>query len=406
MADQLLITKKDNAILSVRVEDKKAVQIQAQSRHADTLLGNIYVGKVRNIVKNINAAFVEYEQGKMGYLSLDTKICPIHTDGVVSDGTRVLMGDEIIVQIEREAVKTKPPTLSGTLNLPGKYVVLIYGENMVSISSKIRDAEKKQQLRKFLQDNIDGDYGFIARTNSKDVSEEKILKEIEFLKQQLEKILKYGIHRAKFNCIYQAPAAYLCDIRDSYDSRLEDIITDDDDIYSEITEFIKVYQPEDIKKVRRWNENDGKLDAVYDVTKTLEHALMPKVWLKNGGYLVIQPTEALVSIDVNTGKAISKKKDVQKTFLKVNLEAATQIAKQLRLRNLSGMILIDFIDMKEPEYNKQLMDRLRMEFAKDPVRTILVDMTKLGLVEVTRKKVRKSLYEQIRECEVNVLEQT
>ena len=393
MANQLLITKKDGAVLSVRVEDGKVAQIQAQPEDAGSLLGDIYVGKVRNIVKNINAAFVEYEQGKMGYLSLDAKVCPIHTDGVVSDGTRVLIGDEIIVQIEREAVKTKPPTLSGTLNFPGKYVVLIYGEKTVSISSKIKDAERKQQLREFLRNNIDGDYGFVARTNCKDASDEKILKEIAFLKQQLENIKKFGVHRAKFNCLYHAPDAYLCDIRDSYDSLLESIITDDDEIFNRIMEFAKIYQPEDIKKIKRWDNADGKLDAVYDVTKTLEHALMPKVWLKNGGYLVIQPTEALVSIDVNTGKAISKKKDVQKTFLKVNLEAATQIAKQLRLRNLSGMILIDFIDMKDADYNKQLMDRLRTEFAKDPVKTILVDMTKLGLVEVTRKKVRKSLYE-------------
>ena len=399
MANQLLITKKDGAVLSVRVEDGKVAQIQAQPEDAGSLLGDIYVGKVRNIVKNINAAFVEYEQGKMGYLSLDAKVCPIHTDGVVSDGTRVLLGDEIIVQIEREAVKTKPPTLSGTLNFPGKYVVLIYGERTVSISSKIKDAERKQQLRGFLRNNIDGDYGFVARTNCKDASDEKILKEIAFLKQQLENIKKFGVHRAKFNCLYHAPDAYLCDIRDSYDSLLESIITDDDEIFNRIMEFAKIYQPEDIKKIKRWDNADGKLDAVYDVTKTLEHALMPKVWLKNGGYLVIQPTEALVSIDVNTGKAISKKKDVQKTFLKVNLEAATQIAKQLRLRNLSGMILIDFIDMKDADYNKQLMDRLRTEFAKDPVKTILVDMTKLGLVEVTRKKVRKSLYEQIKDAQ-------
>ncbi|WP_270393705.1 ribonuclease E/G [Butyribacter intestini] len=399
MANQLLITKKDGAVLSVRVEDGKVAQIQAQPEDAGSLLGDIYVGKVRNIVKNINAAFVEYEQGKMGYLSLDAKVCPIHTDGVVSDGTRVLIGDEIIIQIEREAVKTKPPTLSGTLNFPGKYVVLIYGERTVSISSKIKDAERKQQLRGFLRNNIDGDYGFVARTNCKDASDEKILKEIEFLKQQLENIKKFGVHRAKFNCLYHAPDAYLCDIRDSYDSLLESIITDDDEIFNRIMEFAKIYQPEDIKKIKRWDNADGKLDAVYDVTKTLEHALMPKVWLKNGGYLVIQPTEALVSIDVNTGKAISKKKDVQKTFLKVNLEAATQIAKQLRLRNLSGMILIDFIDMKDADYNKQLMDRLRTEFAKDPVKTILVDMTKLGLVEVTRKKVRKSLYEQIKDAQ-------
>ena len=399
MANQLLITKKDGAVLSVRVEDGKVAQIQAQPEDAGSLLGDIYVGKVRNIVKNINAAFVEYEQGKMGYLSLDAKVCPIHTDGVVSDGTRVLIGDEIIIQIEREAVKTKPPTLSGTLNFPGKYVVLIYGERTVSISSKIKDAERKQQLRGFLRNNIDGDYGFVARTNCKDASDEKILKEIAFLKQQLENIKKFGVHRAKFNCLYHAPDAYLCDIRDSYDSLLESIITDDDEIFNRIMECAKIYQPEDIKKIKRWDNADGKLDAVYDVTKTLEHALMPKVWLKNGGYLVIQPTEALVSIDVNTGKAISKKKDVQKTFLKVNLEAATQIAKQLRLRNLSGMILIDFIDMKDADYNKQLMDRLRTEFAKDPVKTILVDMTKLGLVEVTRKKVRKSLYEQIKDAQ-------
>ena len=399
MANQLLITKKDGAVLSVRVEDGKVAQIQAQPEDAGSLLGDIYVGKVRNIVKNINAAFVEYEQGKMGYLSLDAKVCPIHTDGVVSDGTRVLIGDEIIVQIEREAVKTKPPTLSGTLNFPGKYVVLIYGERTVSISSKIKDAERKQQLRGFLRNNIDGDYGFVARTNCKDASDEKILKEIAFLKQQLENIKKFGVHRAKFNCLYHAPDAYLCDIRDSYDSLLESIITDDDEIFNRIMEFAKIYQPEDIKKIKRWDNADGKLDAVYGVTKTLEHALMPKVWLKNGGYLVIQPTEALVSIDVNTGKAISKKKDVQKTFLKVNLEAATQIAKQLRLRNLSGMILIDFIDMKDADYNKQLMDRLRTEFAKDPVKTILVDMTKLGLVEVTRKKVRKLLYEQIKDAQ-------
>ena len=399
MANQLLITKKDGAVLSVRVEDGKVAQIQAQPEDAGSLLGDIYVGKVRNIVKNINAAFVEYEQGKMGYLSLDAKVCPIHTDGVVSDGTRVLIGDEIIIQIEREAVKTKPPTLSGTLNFPGKYVVLIYGEKTVSISSKIKDAERKQQLREFLRNNIDGDYGFVARTNCKDASDEKILKEIAFLKQQLENIKKFGVHRTKFNCLYHAPDAYLCDIRDSYDSLLESIITDDDEIFNRIMEFAKIYQPEDIKKIKRWDNADGKLDAVYDVTKTLEHALMPKVWLKNGGYLVIQPTEALVSIDVNTGKAISKKKDVQKTFLKVNLEAATQIAKQLRLRNLSGMILIDFIDMNDADYNKQLMDRLRTEFAKDPVKTILVDMTKLGLVEVTRKKVRKSLYEQIKDAQ-------
>lgn len=143
-----------------------------------------------------------------------------------------------------------------------------------------------------------------------------------------------------------------------------------------------------------WDINHGKLDAIYNISKTIEHALMPKVWLKSGAYIIIQPTEALVAIDVNTGKAISKKKDVQKTFLKVNMEAAKEIAVQLRLRNLSGMILIDFIDMDSEESNLQLMECLKYELSKDNIQTTLVDMTKLGLVEVTRKKVRKPLYMQ------------
>ena len=144
-----------------------------------------------------------------------------------------------------------------------------------------------------------------------------------------------------------------------------------------------------------WDNGNGKMDAVFDISKSLKKALQEEVWLKNGAYIIIQPTEALVSVDVNTGKAVSKKKDVQKTFLKVNLEAAKEIAFQLRLRNLSGMILVDFIDMVSDEDNKTLLEVFREALAKDPVPANVVDMTKLGLVEVTRKKVRKPLYEQV-----------
>lgn len=142
------------------------------------------------------------------------------------------------------------------------------------------------------------------------------------------------------------------------------------------------------------------MDAVFNISRTVEKALQPKVWLKSGAYLVIQPTEALVSIDVNTGKAVSKKKDVQKNFLKVNLEAAREIAVQIRLRNLSGIILVDFIDMLSKEANQELLAVFRGELGRDPVPTSLVDMTKLGLVELTRKKVRKPFYEQLREDRV------
>ena len=176
---------------------------------------------------------------------------------------------------------------------------------------------------------------------------------------------------------------------------MDKIITDDQDIYEKVYDHLTENDPESLQKLTMWSPENGKLDAVYNVSRSLEHALMPKVWLKSGAYLVIQPTEALISIDVNTGKAISKKKDVQKTFYKINVEAAREIAVQMRLRNLSGIVLVDFIDMKSEEDQKSLMEILRQEVRKDPVQTTVVDMTKLGLVEITRKKARKSLYEQI-----------
>lgn len=397
MDSKILVTRNEDKILTIQTEGDKIAKIQAEPAEKSGILGNIYVGKVRNVVKNINAAFVEFSQGQMGYLSLKQKNCPIHTDGVPYQEGRVLIGDEIIVQVEREAVKTKPPTLSGTINLPGKYAVLISGDAGISVSSKIKDKDKRNRLHEILEMYVSDNYGFIARTNSADIDEDLFKNEIENLVEQYSSMVKFGRHKAKFNCLYEAPSGYICQIRDSYSDNVTDIITDDVMIYDKIHEFMEKNQKSELDKLSMWNPENGRLDAVYNVTRTLEHALMPKVWLKSGAYIIIQPTEALVSIDVNTGKAISKKKDVEKTFLKVNLEAAQEIARQLKLRNLSGIIIIDFIDMKTEEYNKQLMDCLRYELSKDSVKSIVVDMTKLGLVEVTRKKVRKSLYEQLKE---------
>ena len=395
MESRILVTKKDDRILTIKTEDGKIASIQAESAESSGILGNVYVGKVRNVVKNINAAFVEFREGEMGYLSLKKNSDSIHTDGVPYQEGRVLIGDEIIVQVEREAVKTKPPTLSGTINLPGKYTVLISGDSGISISSKIKDKDKRERLHDILEKYVSNEYGFIARTNSEDIDDETFENEIKYLAEKYSNMVRYGCHKARFNCLYEAPPGYISSIRDSYSEEITDIITDNEDIYGKIHEFMEQSQKTEINKLTLWNPENGKLAAVYNVSRTIEHALMPKVWLKSGAYIIIQPTEALVSIDVNTGKAISKKKDVEKNFLKVNLEAAKEIARQLRLRNLSGIIIIDFIDMKTEEYNSRLMDCLRQELSKDPVKTVVVDMTKLGLVEVTRKKVRKSLYEQL-----------
>lgn len=415
MREELLVTRRENRILSICAEDGKIIQIQADPVDQDSILGNIYVGKVRNVVKNINAAFVEYQKGQMGYLSLNTAYLPLHTDGVPYQPGRVCIGDEIIVQITREAVKTKPPTLSGKLELAGRYVVLVAaGERPydpgdisgndtaqvvrqnVSVSKKIAEKEIKEHLRQVVGSYCTTEYGFVARTNSAAVSEAELCREIEELIRQYQDIVRYGKHRTRFHILRQMPGSYLSQIRDSYQDRLTKIWTDDELLYQEMYHYMREngWQVQDL--LEKWDPAHGKLDAVYNISRTIEHACMPKVWLKHGGYLVIQPTEALVAIDVNTGKAISKKKDVQQTFLKTNLEAAQEIARQLRLRNLSGMILIDFIDMKAEADQQEVIDALKKAVSHDPVQTTVVDMTKLGLVEVTRKKVRKPLLEQLR----------
>ena len=254
-----------------------------------------------------------------------------------------------------------------------------------------------QQMAAQYQDDTQNacSFGFIARTNSASVSEDLLLKEAENLITRFHEIVQFGRHKSQFSCLYQAPAGYLSSIQDLRQDTYQEIITDCEGIYQKIIEFLTENHWEKHFEVTLWDEENGKLDAVFDISKNLERALRQKVWLKSGAYLVIQPTEALVSIDVNTGKAISKKKDVQKTFLKVNKEAAAEIAVQLRLRNLSGIILIDFIDMQREEDNQELLAFFRKELAKDSVPSIVVDMTKLGLVEMTRKKVRKSLQEQL-----------
>ena len=395
MQNEILVTKREDKLLTIRTEGKRIVQIDAEDTEEESVLGNIYVGKVRNVVKNINAAFVEFQKGQMGYLSLAKGICPIHTDGVHHQDDRVLTGDEIIIQVQREASKTKPPTLSGEINIAGKYMVLVRDGGMISISSKIKDKEKRAWLYEIMERYATDEIGFIARTNSADETEENIVAELEKLVSEYKKISEFGKHKTIFSCLKHTPRNYIKSIVDARTEYLSGIVTDCEDVYNEIHEYCSEYDLKNKEKLRMWNPLDGKLDAVYNVSRTLEHALMQRVWLKSGAYIIIQPTEALVSIDVNTGKAISKKKDVQKTFLKVNLEAAKEIAYQLRLRNLSGMILIDFIDMKDEENNQLLMETLKEECSKDGVKTSVVDMTKLGLVEVTRKKTRKTLYEQL-----------
>lgn len=394
MKNKLVLTTKENRIISSLIEDNEFVQLRVDSMDSDSILGNIYVGKVKNIVKNINAAFIEIADGVMCYYSLEENKNPIYVKDKRTD--KLVMGDEILIQIEKENIKTKAPVATCHLNFTGKYVVLTHGKNKIGVSSKITSDKEKKRLKEVLSSYKNSEYGFIIRTNAEGASEEMLRREIESLIKRYDDITGFGVHRSAFSLVYKTPSAYLCDIRDGYANALTEIVTDDQTIYTQIKEYLETYQEEDLDKLRLYEDHQITLSALYNIEKRLDEATREHVWLKSGAYLIIQHTEAFNVIDVNTGKAIAGKKKAQETFLKINLEAAREAARQIRLRNLSGIIIIDFIDLLDKKDQEILMRELTDLFRKDPVKTTVVDITALNLVEITRKKVRKPLHEQLK----------
>jgi ribonuclease G len=403
MDQKLVITKQDNCIISAFFEGRDMVQVSVNAAQEDGILGNIYLGKVKNIIKNINAAFVEIADGRMCYYSMSENRYPIMAqlpDKDIPDKLEevaVKVGDELIVQVAKEDVKTKAPVVTSNINLTGKYVALTYGKSTIGVSAKIEDEKERRRLKELVRQFEQKEYGFIVRTNAAFMPEEVIINELDKLVELYENIRRFGVHKSRFSLLYSTPPSYICDIRDGYADHVDEFITDDPELYEHMKDYLEKYQSEDIGKLKLYQDPSLSLTNLYGITDKLRDAVKPMVWLRSGGTLVIQPTEALTVIDVNTGKAVAGKKKVQETFLKVNREAAKEIAKQIRLRNLSGIIIIDFIDMELKKDKDLLMEELEGYFKTDPVKTTLVDMTALGLVEVTRKKVRKPLHEQIKE---------
>lgn len=394
-SNKLIITRLDNRILTAWIENGKTVQMSLEDGNGSSL-NNIYIGKVKNIVKNINAAFVELENGKMGYYSLTENRNHLFVRPHKSNSLRE--GDEIIVQVSRDAVKTKAPVLSCYLNFTGRYSVLTLGKNTIGFSAKIKEESWKKEIRPLLLDVKDDDFGIIVRTNAKDMPKETLLHEVKDLKYQKEKLLNDACYRTCFSCLYQSFPAYVAGIRDTYTESMDEIITDDPVCHRALETYLKEQQPEDAGKLRFYQDPMLSLFKLYSLESAMEQAVSEKVWLKSGGYLVIEQTEALSVIDVNTGK-YDGHKNMADTVLKINLEAAKEIAYQLRLRNLSGIIVVDFIDMERQADKDTLLDTMGKLTARDPVKTTVIDMTKLNLVEITRKKVKRPFYEQLKNCQ-------
>lgn len=403
-----IVFRREFGVVSALFLDGKVEQIdvdelpERMAVSGEAPLGSIHVGRVRNIVKNIKAAFVEVAGGQMCYYSLLQNPLPIFVKA--ANGKQVCQDDEIVVQITRAGVKTKDPVAESQISLNGRYLVLIREKKGISFSKKIDDEDWKREVLKVLQPHLKEDIHVIVRTNAYEAPCTILEEEFQHLYKTYSNVINKAQYRNGKTVLYTPDPDYLQTLRDTVGEGLDEIVTDDAILYEQIKEYWKQYEEESKVRITLYQDQGGiSLSQAYSIDKVLREALEERVWMKSGAYLVIQPTEALTVIDVNSGKAIagnaSMKKNVDEIFFKINLEAAKETIRQIRLRNLSGIILVDFINMKGQDWKDQLMEELKKMASKDPIRTVVVDMTKLNLVEITRKKKKRPLYEWVRKIE-------
>ena len=384
---QFVFTEWNKKKLGILFEDGKAMEIRCYE--ADSILGNVYRARVSNLSPNINAAFVDIKKGESCYLSMDDY-----------HGEKLKVGDLVTVQVGRDKIKTKRYAVTTDISLQGDYAVTTLFAP-VGVSSKITDSARKKELKTLMQNLLiaeqDAQFylaegnvaeierikkltlGGIIRTQAEHAEDAAITREIEGQARLLYSIMKKSEYATQYTCLYHTEVEYIKDIRRMHALQDVEIVTD----IPEVTEAIP--------KIPLYTD-EYTLTLRYSLASLLEKTLSKRAYLKSGAYLVIEPTEAMTVIDVNSGKSI-KGKNAEEQFLKINIEAAKEIARQLRLRNISGIVMIDFINMKEESHNHELMKNLAEYVRTDPVRTTVVDMTKLGLVELTRQKGKRALHE-------------
>lgn len=391
---KLIVTRWNGRILTARLEHGKCRSLNLEKEEPGIRPGNIYIGKVKNIVKNINAAFIDLGGGQTGFYSLEKNRSHLLAGRPFERGRALKPGDEILVQVAKEAAKTKDPVLSCYLNFAGRYVVLTVGKPQIGFSAKLTDTAFKDDLRQYLAPLKDESFGIIVRTNAGEADRELVREEVLRLRDRMTQLFSKAVCRTCFSLLDGAEPGYILRLRDTLSGQLESIVTDDPACFSQMQSYLKENQSSDLNKLSLYQDPLLPLIKLHRLEAAISEASGKRVWLKSGGYLVIEPTEALTVVDVNTGK-YSGKKNAGDTILKINLEAAVETARQLSLRNLSGIIIVDFIDMALEEHKKLLLSRLEAELLKDPIKTVLVDMTGLGLVELTRKKVLRPFHEDL-----------
>lgn len=400
MATEILMDSLKGETRVAVVEDGELAEFLLERADSVKLAGNIYLGRVENVLPGMNAAFVDIGLAKNGFLyagdmRMDRRDFGADADKVGAEldsrtiTQLVRRGQEVLVQVTKEPGGTKGPRLSSHITVPGRLTVLLPSVNYVGISRKIQDEPERARLRDLLSAIKPADCGIIARTAAEGATEEE-------LRRDLEAVLRLwqGVQRRAQTV---KPPALLCGdatlpfrcVRDMLSPAVARVRIEGREIYGEALGCARLLAPELAERLELY-EGASPLMEQYRLTHQLSRAFSRRVWLRSGGFLVFDTTEALTVIDVNTGK-FTGKTSLEETILQLNCEAAVEIARQLRLRDIGGIIVIDFIDMAQPEHNQQLTQVFKQALRRDRSHTNLVGISPLGLMEMTRKRQAHTL---------------
>ena len=412
----LLTTRFRKGIVSLYLKENRIEEIHYSCDDSKYQIGDIYVAKVIHVAQNLNAAFVEITPGMKGFLPFDKVKNPIMVNREF-DG-RVLEQDEIVVQIEKAAVKTKEAVVTTMLNLVNPYFVISLNNKKIGYSNEL-SKENKTFIKNYLSTEMSKDFmlkedghlqwkeefGLVFRTEWKELlnttADDHLRTVINaFLLpyvQKMKEILQFSKHRTCYTSLYQDKPAYLKWLYRVNSDEIDTFVTDDKELFKQLS---KSLEPDLSLKLKLYQDEQLSLHALYGLDSKINELLSKNVWLKSGGYLVIEQTEALTVIDVNTGKNISSKSKDDMVRI-TNIEAAKEAMRQIKLRNISGIIIIDFINNDNEEEMTKLIKLIKQEAKHDFAKPAFIDITALGLVELTRRKIEKNLKEAL---DINGLE--
>ncbi|MEW6423590.1 MAG: Rne/Rng family ribonuclease [Bacillota bacterium] len=377
------------------LEDDAVVEVYIERSFAQKLVGNIFKGRVENVLPGMQAAFIDIGLEKNAFLYVEDALAPRAWNGNHGEATTNISavlrrGQEIIVQVVKAPIGTKGPRVTTHVTLPGRYLVLMPTMDYIGVSRRIGSEKERERLKSLAGRVKPEGMGLIVRTVAESVDEGDLQQDVSILTQLWKKILSRAKNSPAPSLIHRDLELSQRILRDLFTEDVDRLIVDSRYEYEKIMDILEIISPRLRAKVVLEMRNNIFKD--YGIDQEIEKALKRKVWLRSGGYLVIDQTEALTAIDVNTGKFVGSV-DLEDTVLKTNCEAAIELARQVRLRNIGGIIIVDFIDMQKEENRRRVLEVLEEEFKKDKTKTNILGITSLGLLELTRKKVRPSLAE-------------